>query len=309
MGSAALCSFNVLSISSRPNSGLVGADPLVFGVPPLLGGVAERDVLDVEQDFGHAQAVLAGRGSKTQHKQHSRPRAYSLRGVLHCGLCGRKMSAQMNNEQVYYRCRFPAEYALANRVDHPKTVYVREADVLGHVDDWLAELFAAEAIEETVTQLAEQAGQLEDPAAQARALAALARVADFDAQMTRYRASIDAGGDPAVIGPWIAETQAKKVAAQAEIRAATGQRQMTRDETEAVATALGVLARVVQAADPADKADIYAKLRLTLTYQPEEKLVQATIKTGLDMCKGFVSEAGLGQCAHVLTNRARLAVV
>ena len=50
---------------------------------------------------------------------------------------------------------------------------------------------------------------------------------------------------------------------------------------------------MVQAADPADKADIYAKLRLTPTYQPEEKLVQATIKTGLDMCKGFVSEGGL----------------
>ena len=66
---------------------------------------------------------------------------------------------------------------------------------------------------------------------------------------------------------------------------------MTRDEIAAVVTALGALARVVQAADPADKADIYAKLRLTLTYQLEEKLVQAIIKTGLDVYKGFVSEA------------------
>ena len=109
----------------------------------------------------------SGCGSRSRsrhHKQHSRPRAYALRGVLHCGLCGRRMSAQINNDQVYYRCRFPAEYALANRVDHPKTVYVKEADVLGHVDDWLAELFATEAIDATVTRLAEQAGQLEDPA-------------------------------------------------------------------------------------------------------------------------------------------------
>ncbi|HEX3962493.1 MAG TPA: hypothetical protein VHZ03_38670 [Trebonia sp.] len=37
--------------------GLVGADPLVFWVPPLLGGVAERDVLDVEQDFVGALPV------------------------------------------------------------------------------------------------------------------------------------------------------------------------------------------------------------------------------------------------------------
>ncbi|MDQ2812569.1 MAG: zinc ribbon domain-containing protein [Actinomycetota bacterium] len=253
-----------------------------------------------EDDFAHAQAVMAGRGSKTQHKPHSRPPAYALRGVLHCGLCGRKMSAQMNNNQVYYRCRFPAEYALANHVDHPKTVYVREADVLGHVDGWLAELFGEEEIDTTVNQLAEQAGQLEDPAAQTRAAAALARVADHDAQIARYRASIDAKGDPAVIGPWIAETQAKKVAAQAEIRAATGRRQMTRDEIEAVVTALGAIARVVQAADPADKADIYAKLRLTLTYQPEEKLVQAIIKQGLTCAKGLCPRSKAYR-SHMLT--------
>jgi hypothetical protein len=66
---------------------------------------------------------------------------------------------------------------------------------------------------------------------------------------------------------------------------------MSRDEIEAVVAALGELARVVQDADPEDKADIYAKFRLTLIYQPEEKLVQATIKPGLNMRKGFVSEA------------------
>ena len=246
-----------------------------------------------KEDFALTQATLAGRGSKTQHRAHARPRAYALRGVLLCGLCGRKMSGKWNNEQAYYRCRYPAEYALANRVSHPKNVYLKEADVLGHVDDWLAELFDPDAIGATVAQLAEQAEQLEDPAAHARAEAARLRVAECDAQISRYRASIDAGGDPAVIGPWIAETQAKKVAAQAETRTATGRHRMSRDEIEAVVTALGELARVVQAADPQDKADIYAKLRLTLTYQPEEKAVQATVKLGLNMPKGIVSEGGL----------------
>jgi hypothetical protein len=49
-------------------------------------------------------------------------------------------------------------------------------------------------------------------------------------------------------------------------------------------------ARIVRNADPLDKADICAKLRLTLTYQPEEKLVQAIVKLGLNTPKGFVSE-------------------
>jgi site-specific DNA recombinase len=71
-----------------------------------------------------------------------------------------------------------------------------------------------------------------------------------------------------VIGPWIAETHAKKVAAQAEARSTTGRRRMSRDEIKAVVTALGNLVRVVQYADPQDRADIYAKLGLTPTYQP-----------------------------------------
>ena len=93
-----------------------------------------------------------------------------------------------------------------------------------------------------------------------------------------------------MIGPWIAETQAKKVAAQAEIRTATGRHRMSKDEIQAVVPTLGDLARIVRGADPADKAEIYAKLRLALTYQPEEKLVKATIKFGLNMPKGFVSK-------------------
>jgi hypothetical protein len=58
---------------------------------------------------------------------------------------------------------------------------------------------------------------------------------------------------------------------------------MTGDEIAAVVTAFGGLARVVQGADPADKADIYSKPKLTQTYQPEEKLVTATVKPGVNM--------------------------
>jgi len=178
------------------------------------------------------------------------------------------MSGKWNNDQAYYRCRYPAEYALANRVDHPKNVYLREADVLGQVEDWIAELFGPEGIDATLGKVAEQAAQTEDPETSAWAEAARVRIVECDAEIRQYRASLKAGGDPAVIGPWIAETQAQKVAAQAEIRSASGRQQMSQEEIVAVVTAFGDLARIVQAADPADKADIYAKLKLTLIYQP-----------------------------------------
>jgi site-specific DNA recombinase len=246
-----------------------------------------------EDDFELAQATLAGRGSKTQHKQHRRPRQYALRGVMVCGLCGRRMSGKWNNDQAYYLCRYPTEYALANRITHPKNVYLREADVLGQVDDWFAEIFAPANLDATLDTLTRQAAQLDDPAARARAEAASARIADYDAQISRYRASLDAGGDPGVIGPWIAETQAKKVTAQAEIRTVTGRRQLNRDDIAAVVAAFADLAQVIREADPADKAELYAQLKLTLTYRPDQRLVEATVKPGLDMRKGFVSEGGL----------------
>jgi site-specific DNA recombinase len=155
---------------------------------------------------------------------------------------------QWNNDQAYYLCRFPAEYVLANRIDHPKNVYLKEVGVLGRVGDWIAQLFASDGIDATVSRITEQAAQLEDPAASTRAEAAHAR---------------------------IAETQAKKVAAQAGIRRANGRHHVGQEEIAAVVTAFGDLARIVQNADPQDKADMYAQVKLTPTYQPGERPVQA----------------------------------
>jgi hypothetical protein len=127
-----------------------------------------------KEDFGLARATLAGRGSKTQHKQHRSVRRYALRGVILCGLCGRRMGGKWNHDRAYCLCRFPAGYALANRVSHPENVYLQEADVPGPADDWLAGLFGPVAIDATLSQLTGQAAQLQDPAALARAEAARA---------------------------------------------------------------------------------------------------------------------------------------
>ena len=59
---------------------------------------AHPKIIDRE-DFELAQATLSGRGSKTRHKQPP-PRSYPLRGVLLCGLCGRRMSGKFNYGQA-----------------------------------------------------------------------------------------------------------------------------------------------------------------------------------------------------------------
>lgn len=46
---------------------------------------------------------------------------------------------------------------------------------------------------------------------------------------------------------------------------------MTREEIISLVTALGDLMQVLRDADPADMAEVYSELGLTLTYHPEDK--------------------------------------
>ena len=75
-------------------------------------------------------------------------------GCVWCGLCSRRMQSHWVHGDPYCRRRFPAEYALANHVEHPLSVNVREDAVIGHVDRWLAREFAPHRLTETIRDLA-----------------------------------------------------------------------------------------------------------------------------------------------------------
>src|SRR5712691_3105653 len=51
------------------------------------------------------------------------------------------MQGHWANAAPYYRCRFPNEYALANRVQHPLNVTLRQDAVLDPLDTLLASKF------------------------------------------------------------------------------------------------------------------------------------------------------------------------
>jgi site-specific DNA recombinase len=224
-----------------------------------------------EDTFGRAQDLLtARRGTRGPHKPHKSRHAYALRGLLFCGVCDRRMQGHWANQAPYYRCRFPAEYALANRLTHPLNVTLRQDALLGPLDEWLAskfdprnlpvtidELLAAAAISQTVPHAAEDEIN--------------AQIAQCDRKLDQYRATLDAGADPATVARWITETEAERAKYQALKRAASPQAQsMSRDEIASVVSALSDLLRVLRSADPADKAEIYAQLGLRLTYRPDE---------------------------------------
>ncbi|MHB2023615.1 MAG: recombinase family protein [Mycobacteriales bacterium] len=222
--------------------------------------------------FGQVQAQLRqGARRAVERKPRVSTHPYALKSLIRCGVCTRRMEATWNNDRPFYRCRFPAEYALANRIEHPRNVYLREDAVLPQLDGWLASLFEPPHLEKTIDALASAApdGSVRDEdAAEARRV-----LAETDAQLDRYRAALDAGADPAVVAGWIADAQARRTQAEQLLHRGHAPRRMTQDEIATLVRGLGNLLATVRAAHPADKGEIYRKLGIGLTYQPEDKLV------------------------------------
>ena len=77
-------------------------------------------------------------------------RPYAFGGALSCGVCQRRMQGHWINSAPYYRCRFPNEYALANKISHPRNVYLREDAFDAQVTDWLATALAPGRLDETI---------------------------------------------------------------------------------------------------------------------------------------------------------------
>ena len=115
------------------------------------------------------------------------------------------MQGNWNHGLPHYRRRFPNEYALANRVPHPRTVYLREAQVVPALDRWLATSFNPSNIERTLDDLT--AGQADsDNAAEARVLAEcnrkLARYEPPSKPAPTRRSSASGSPKSRRSGPW-----------------------------------------------------------------------------------------------------------
>ena len=223
------------------------------------------------------QLMMVGRRDKhAGHKPHRARHPYGLRGCVWCGLCERRMQGHWVNSTPYYRCRFPAEYALANHVGHPLSVNLREDAIIGQVDDWLACEFAPHRLSDIIHDLVsaqQTAARREEHHEEAAA-----KIAEYDRKLAQYRAALDAGADPAAVAAWITDTEAEKARHELGRRQpAVSQRRMSETEIKAIIARLTDLARVLHDADPDDKAEVSRQLGLRLTYHPGRKLVEAKV--------------------------------
>jgi site-specific DNA recombinase len=206
-------------------------------------------------------AAQEQRAAGTKRPVSRRPRTdarepYVLRGLLFCGLCDRRMQGSTAHGTLRYRCRYPAEYALTEQHEHPKQVYVNERDIVDELDRWLAALFDAERLDETCERLA-AASAVPDNGDTARREIAMRKVTDCDARLSRYRAALDSGADPAVVTTWIAEAQGEKLAAL-ELLAVAPPHSATPEEIRSLIAGLGDVTAALKTANGETKAEVYS---------------------------------------------------
>ncbi|GAA5100300.1 hypothetical protein GCM10023319_64080 [Nocardia iowensis] len=104
------------------------------------------------------------------------------------------MQGNWNHDKAHHRCRFPAEYAIANNIDHPAVVYLRGDQIIGPVDSWLAQVFRRDQIEQSLAML-EQAQP--DSSATVTSMRAIQQsLNEYDRKLNSYRAALEAGTDP-----------------------------------------------------------------------------------------------------------------
>lgn len=178
-----------------------------------------HDALVSMETFRAVQArmVEARRGGKPRRGPKTE-RPYLLRGRLRCGLCGRKLQGSWHHDEAYYRCSFGAEYARSAELDHPKVVYLRERDLLPHVDAWLARIFDPENIEQTCEAIV---GAVDTEASIVDRAAATNTIRECDRKIDRYRRLLETGTDEALISRWITEVQTDRARAEATVRELT----------------------------------------------------------------------------------------
>jgi hypothetical protein len=118
----------------------------------------------------------------------------------------------------------------------PEVVYLREAEVLPELDAWLSKALDPARLPATIEALAAS----QDDAIPRELVTLRDKIAACDHKLTQYRAALDSGADP-VVGQWITQTQARKLAADARLRAATGSTRpgparMTKEQITAIPT-------------------------------------------------------------------------
>jgi hypothetical protein len=176
-------------------------------------------------------------------------------------------------EQVRETCRVclhPTKGSNPPRHSHPLPASRRggrEEAILPKVDEWLAELFDDDHLDDTCRTLAE-ASEI-DPDEAARREEMRDRIAKMDAEIDAYRTVLREQPITAPeIGKWMAETVQDKRRLE-NLLGVEPTTKLTVQDVKAMVAGLRDITRALAQANPAIKAAAYAELGITVTYHQE----------------------------------------
>jgi site-specific DNA recombinase len=95
---------------------------------PALSMRAAHPALVTEQDFVAAQHIRAA-----QSASDGQTRRFALAGLIHCGVCDRRLDSHWNHGRPTHRCRHGYTSTRRAGQPRPKTLYIREDHLVDQI--------------------------------------------------------------------------------------------------------------------------------------------------------------------------------
>jgi hypothetical protein len=194
------------------------------------------------------------------------------------------MVGNPNHGRLYYRCKASRDFVRQHEIAHPPVLYLREDAIIEPIDRFLQRELRGETLIANLRSLADAQyrAELAERGADDQTDKLRRTIEDCDTKIERYRATLDAGGDPVLIAGWIRETSAIRAAAAATARVtAEPPRRLNEDQIAAIVDGLGGLLDILREADPRDRAELYSRIGLRMTYKPGTETVMAEVVSDL----------------------------
>ena len=232
-----------------------------------------HEALISKDDWQAVQDEFAA-GTRRSAPSRRRTHDYMLKGMITCSSCGRKLVANVVRGRLQYRCRMKDEYP---GLDHPRSLSVREDQLLPTIDRWLAQLFDEDHIDETVSSLANVESNDINTAEE---MAARRTIKECDKRIANFETALGVTDDADTIAGFarqIERTRAERKSAELRLRRLTTGKGLTEEEIRTVVQSLADAVELLAAASPEDRRRVYEAAQLEVLYDHENRRAQLSV--------------------------------
>jgi len=96
---------------------------------------------------------------------------------------------------------------------------------------------------------------------------------ECDRRLIKCRKLLYEGTDPKIVNEWIVEVQGERLSAEQALATLAPSPAVTKDDIRRIVDSVEDKTRMLADADPITKAALYADLGITLTYEPDRRVV------------------------------------